>query len=332
MHEVIKKMYQPKVSIVIPAYNASNYLSDAVDSALSQTYKNIEIIIVDDGSPDDGATEKIALSYGDKVRYFRKENGGSSSALNYGIANMTGEWFSWLSHDDVYYPEKLQAEIDYLNSLDINFNDSEQLKKHIIFAAADIIDSNGKIVSKSSAKKLYETDKKINSDESHLKLIAEPTQYGFHGCSCLIHKEAFVECGVFDEKLRLVNDMDMWFRFYCNNYKIHFVARSLVKGRVHAKQVSRSIGFSYHNSEQDMFWKRSLDWLKTNHPERYDLFYIFGKTAFLKTRYSEGKAAFDVACNLKKEKKIALNLQKYLFIARAEFRSLAKKVYLMIKA
>ena len=81
-------MYSPKISIVIPAYNASNYLSEAIDSALAQTYPNVEIIVVNDGSKDDGATRAVALSYGDKIRYFEKENGGSSSALNMGIATM----------------------------------------------------------------------------------------------------------------------------------------------------------------------------------------------------------------------------------------------------
>ena len=104
----------PLVSIVIPVYNGANYMREAIDSALAQTYSNIEIIVVNDGSNDGGATRDIALSYGDKIRYFEKENGGVSTALNLGIKNMRGKYFSWLSHDDVYLPEKIQVEIDAL--------------------------------------------------------------------------------------------------------------------------------------------------------------------------------------------------------------------------
>ncbi len=81
----------PLVSIVIPVYNGENFLKEAIDSALAQTYEPIEVIIVNDGSKD--KTEEVALSYGDKVRYFVKENGGVSTALNLGIANMRGSIF-----------------------------------------------------------------------------------------------------------------------------------------------------------------------------------------------------------------------------------------------
>ena len=108
--------YSPKVSIIIPVYNGSNYLRNAIDCALEQTYDNLEVIVVNDGSKDDGATERIALSYGDKIRYFSKENGGVSSALNYGISRMRGEYFSWLSHDDAYTPNKITDAIQTLIS------------------------------------------------------------------------------------------------------------------------------------------------------------------------------------------------------------------------
>ena len=126
--------------------------------------------------------------------------------------------------------------------------------------------------------------------------------------------------------------MDMWFRFYSKGYKIHFIPKALVKGRVHASQVSRSIGFSYHNPEQDMFWNRSLQWLEKNYPNRYELFYIFGKTALKKTRFIEGKKAFKIAKKIDSTKSFSLEIKKVYFIFYAILRSLAKKIYLMLKA
>ena len=99
----------PLVSIIIPVYNGSDFLKEAIESALSQSYKNIEVIVVNDGSSDDGKTEKIALSFNKSIKYFKKENGGVSSALNYGIRKMNGDFFSWLSHDDFYSKEKISA-------------------------------------------------------------------------------------------------------------------------------------------------------------------------------------------------------------------------------
>ena len=72
----------PRVSIIIPVYNGANYMREAIDSALAQTCSDIDVIVVNDGSRDDGATAEIARSYGGRIRYLEKENGGVSSALN----------------------------------------------------------------------------------------------------------------------------------------------------------------------------------------------------------------------------------------------------------
>ncbi len=324
------KRYEPKVSIVIPAYNAANYLAEAVDSALAQSYSNIEIIVVNDGSKDNGATAEVARRYGDKIRYIEKENGGSSSALNTGIRNMTGEWFSWLSHDDLYYPGKLEEEIRCLNQLIESGVSDEFIHKHLFFGAADLIDGDGKIIRKESQRNIQKTNAKINCPQGTLNLIAIPTQDGFHGCSCLIHRRAFEDIGMFDENLRLLNDMDLWFRFYSSGYVVHFVPKVLVAGRVHAKQVSRSIGFSYHNPEQDMFWNRSLQWLLQNHPDNYELFYLFGKTALLKTRYEEGTRAFQIAVSINPNKKLCLFVEKACFVLISKARNFLKHIYLQI--
>lgn len=317
-------MYQPKISIVIPAYNASNYLAEAIDSALAQTYPNVEIIVVNDGSRDDGATEQIALSYGEKIRYISKENGGSSSALNMGIANMTGEWFSWLSHDDLYLPEKLEKQVAYMNALGLA---DTELSGHIFFAASNLIDGAGKTIKEANGKQTMARAEKISKIPHNGYLIAEPTEYIFHGCSCLIHRNAFGNVGCFDEKLRLLNDVDLWYRLYAAGYIVHYIPEVLVKGRVHGAQVSKSIGYSYQNPEQDMYWNRSLDWLLEHYPEEEQLFFRFARNAYLKTRNAEGDRAFAHVRSAGGRKAIL----KMVYQSRASVRSLAKKVYLKIK-
>jgi len=317
------EVFEPLVSIVIPAYNASNYLGEAIESALAQSYRNVEIIVVNDGSKDDGATRNVALSFGDKIRYFEKENGGSSSALNVGIANMKGDWFSWLSHDDLYYPQKVERQIEYINSLKLN---KSELSKHIFFSASELIDAEGSLIRPCNIKHAEALAKRVSSFSHNGYLIAEPTEYLFHGCSCLIHREAFSDVGCFDEKLRLLNDMDLWFRLYSANYRVHFIPEILVKGRVHSKQVSKSIGYSYHNPEQDMYWNRSLNWLIDNYPDD-GLLYKYGRNAYLKTRNAEGDRAFDSIKGMTTKKLISKPLLK----AYAWMRNFVKTVYIKVR-
>ncbi len=318
-------MYQPKISIVIPAYNASNYLAEAIDSALAQSYKNFEIIVVNDGSADDGATERVALSYGDRIRYFSKENGGSSSALNVGIENMTGEWFSWLSHDDLYLPQKLEKQVLFINSI---INETSDIRNHIFFSAYNLIDADGKTIRESQYEQACTLSEKVENFAHNGFLIAEPTVYAFHGCSCLVHKDALKAVGCFDEKLRLLNDIDLWYRLYAAGYKVHYLPDSLVKGRVHGAQISNSIGYSYHNPEQDMFWNRSLDWLLANYPKEEKLFFLFGKNAYLKTRNEEGDRSFKYISSSAVRKTFLKTAYKtYAFL-----RQFAKLLYLKLKA
>ena len=322
--------YKPLVSIVIPVYNGSNYMAEAIDSALSQTYDNIEIVVVNDGSKDNGKSDEIARSYGDKIRYFPKENGGSSSALNEGIKNMRGEWFSWLSHDDLYYKDKVQKQVEYLNELLCSGIAQEDLWKHILFTACDFINGEGECIKKSKPEAEKTLSDKIARLSGNEYLICEPTKYNFYGCGCLVNKKAFDKVGAFDEKLRLINDLDMWYRLYAGSFKLHYMPEALTVGRIHKGQISRSIGFSYHNSEQDMLWQRSLGYLKENCQDNYEVFYLFGCNAFTKTRDKEGEEAFGIAGEIFPDKSAFLRNTKRKLQLKAKVRTFMKKVYMAI--
>lgn len=208
-------MNSPLVSIIIPIYNGSNYMREAVDSALAQTYKNIEVIVVNDGSADD--TEKIAKSYGDKIRYFSKENGGVASALNLGLKEMKGKYFSWLSHDDVYYSEKIEKQIKFLAEL--------KNENVILYSDYDSIDSKAQII---------RTDKM-----DHEMLEAKPEyailRSAVSGCTLLIPKKAFDEYGFFDEKLKCTQDYAKWFEMM-KTYSFVHIPEVLIKYRWHDLQ------------------------------------------------------------------------------------------------
>ena len=111
---------------------------------------------------------------------------------------------------------------------------------------------------------------------------------------------------------------------------MEYLPEPLVQGRVHAKQISRSIGYSYHNPEQDMFWARSLQWLKENHPNDFELLHLFGREAIMKTRYDEGRDAFAFTMDLKPESKQALLREQSMLLLKAQVIAAAKKVYLAL--
>jgi glycosyltransferase involved in cell wall biosynthesis len=217
----MKKLEMPKVSIVIPIYNGSKYMKEAIDSALAQTYKNFEIIVVNDGSNDDGKTAEIAKSYGNKIRYFEKKNGGVSTALNLAISKMTGEYFSWLSHDDVYYPNKLEKQIEYI--LDNDYRD----KNIILYSDYDLIDKKSRLISRAAK------DHEMLTEKPEYALL----RGSINGITLLIPKRAFDEYGVFDEKLRCTQDYELWQRM-SKGYIFHHMSGIVAKSRQHGEQVS----------------------------------------------------------------------------------------------
>ena len=228
-------MKKPMVSILMPIYNGANYMEEAIDSALAQSYENTEIIVINDGSNDNGATERIALNYGDRIKYVFQENQGGAGALNTGIKMMSGEFFSWLSHDDLYFPDKISAQIKTL--------ENAGTMEAVVYSHWINIDGEGKEMGKISLPK-------IPPVSMFLFLLLHRR---IHGCSLLIPKQAFKTVGMFDASLRSTPDYDLWLRM-CRQYPFLLCDEFLVKGRSHKDQYT--FAAPDHNAETERFFEK----------------------------------------------------------------------------
>jgi glycosyltransferase involved in cell wall biosynthesis len=208
---------EPRVSVVIPVYNGSNYLAQAIDSALAQTWPNVEVLVVDDGSDDGGATARIAQSYGDRIRFLQRGHGGVAAALNTGIREMRGDCFAWLSHDDVYLPHKLERQV-----------------RALLATGPDAI--------------VYSDYELVGPDLRHIKTKALPhippacfrlwlmTEAALHGCTLLVPRHCFDDV-TFDERLSTTQDYDMWFRL-ARRFRFVHIPEVLLRYRIHGRQES----------------------------------------------------------------------------------------------
>jgi glycosyltransferase involved in cell wall biosynthesis len=228
-------LFNPKVSILIPVYNGSDFLSFAIDSALDQSYKNVEIIVINDGSNDSGLTEKIALSYGNKIKYLAKPNGGVASALNLGIKVSRGEYISWLSHDDLYLKNKIKWQVKALASSNKN--------KNIVYGDYSIF------YDKSS---LGVTNVKFKKTSNFRYFLTSEST--LHGCTLLIPKKAFIDCGFFNTHLITTQDYEMWFRLSAKYTFVH-IPKILVKARQHQNQGSKKMQQIAHKECDALFFQ-----------------------------------------------------------------------------
>lgn len=232
---------KPLVSIIIPVYNGADYMCEAIDSALNQTYKNIEVIVINDGSTDE--TDCKAKLYGDRIRYLSKTNGGVSTALNAGIKVMRGKYFSWLSHDDIYQCNKIEEQVRLLERYDY---------KNTLIALCNnnFIDTNSSNISNLKETQRFADNQYVTWNEALLNLV----QHGsFNGCSLLIPAETLRKCGFFDEKLRYAQDVLMWMNLLLDKNDIIYSSKQLVSNRVHEKQLTQKNSALFHKENYNLY-------------------------------------------------------------------------------
>lgn len=214
------QMFIPLVSIIIPVFNGSNFLSYAIDSALSQTYKKKEIIVVNDGSTDGGKTRTVALSYGKEIRYYEKENGGVSTALNFGIRKANGDYIAWLSHDDLFSANKIENQIAVLASSDVS--------NTIPFSMSSSIDKNGK----KDRLDFFVTNR-------HHKFSGVCHFFPINMClaSCLIPR-SYLLSSPFNEEARFTQDIEKFFDLLLSGFVFVPTRKTYYFGRNHEGRVT----------------------------------------------------------------------------------------------
>lgn len=203
------------VSVVIPAYNAEEYLSRTINSVLSQTLLPDEIIVVDDGSTD--ATSEVAKSYSDKIIYIKQDNAGASAARNTGIKAAKSEWIAFLDADDEWLPEYLEKQIALL-------------KRN-----PELVWSTGNYYTAFSGQNIRKVwnpinkCKKLLKDNDYFENFFEMYSHSINGNTntTIIKKKVLEEIGMFDESLVIGGDLFCWCNVALSDASVGFVSKPL---------------------------------------------------------------------------------------------------------
>lgn len=203
-----------RVSVIVPFYNC-RFVDRAINSALDQTHPDVEIVVVNDGSTRE--LDRLEPFRG-RVRVVDKSNGGTASALNAGTRAATGDYWTWLSSDDLYHPEKVAAQLALMH----------ESRASVSYGSWVNIDAD--------------------DNEHELQRHAHPRRTDFaralirsnfiNGCTVMMRREVLDRVGRFDEGLKYTQDYDYWIRVaYFHNFA--YLDRPLVRYRIHPQQTTQ---------------------------------------------------------------------------------------------
>jgi len=215
-------MNDPLISVIIPTYNRAGLIEPCINSVLKQTYKNVEVIIVDDCSSDN--TEEVVKNINDpRLRLIKHcSNLGASAARNTGIKESAGEFINLLDSDDRIYPSKLEQQIRLFNDISDEYG--------LVYCGFNYtgVNNNDKILRSVTPKYRGYVFKNLLGEN----ILGSPTP--------LIRSECFEKCGYFDEELPACQDWDMWIRI-SRSFKFDFIDKYLASVTVHGDQISTNL-------------------------------------------------------------------------------------------
>ncbi len=205
-----------KISAIIPVFNRQEYIKRSIESVLDQSFRDFELIVVDDGSSD--LTPTILKSYNEKIRVITTKNRGVSSARNRGIKEARGEWICFLDSDDIWLKDKLIKQIEF-----------HQKNPHILISH--------------TFERWIRDGKEIRQKAIHKKPSGKCFEENLSFCkiapsTVMMHKTIFEKVGLFDESLEVCEDYDLWLRVL-REYELGLVEEVLtIKYGGHKDQLS----------------------------------------------------------------------------------------------
>lgn len=215
----------PAVSVIIPAFKAADQVGLALSSVFSQTYTDVEVIVINDGSPDTEAMELAIAPYLPRILYLKQENRGPSGARNLGIRHAKGKFLAFLDSDDCWLPNYLDQQLKFLRSdaaLDMVYCDA-------------ILEGDTNDVGKTFME-VYPSTGSVTFES----VLLEHTQIITSGT--VVRRQKVVEAGLFDEQLHCAEDHDLWLRLVHTGAKIAYQEQALLRRRVRRDSQGSSPG------------------------------------------------------------------------------------------
>ncbi len=218
------------VSVVIPCYNDARFLPRALESVFAQTHRETEILLVNDGSTDD--TPRIAAAWGDRIRYFRRENRGAGAARNFGISEARGEFIAFLDADDIWYPPKLELQLALF---------ARRPELGVVYTDCHSIDETGAVTG-------FYLKRRISRRQDPVEQLF--IRDYMPNSTIVCRRSCFDEIGLIDTSIRLGEDEDLKIRL-ADRFPVGRVARPLAAWRQHPGNKSLMVGRIRETFEHD---------------------------------------------------------------------------------
>lgn len=200
----------PRVSVVIPTFNCERFIGRTIDSALRQTYRDFEIIVVDDGSTD--GTQAVLARYGGVLRCMYQANQGASAARNVALASASGEFIAYLDADDLWDPEKLARQVEYLDA----------------YPACGFVHTEVAVIDEQDAVLHARFNQETRRSVPQGKCIRELLQRShIQTLTVVERRDAFDRAGTFDLRLPVAQDYLHWIQVVLQGYEVGYLADPL---------------------------------------------------------------------------------------------------------